>query len=121
MRALVFFIALTFYMAVSNVDSKPLEPAPIVYVMPRKHLNFPRTSLLEFSEHRNQNLKYTKVMVRKIKTMLNPALLGNIHIILLLSSIVRKLCSSQFLLEVERVFYENQSSNFVSSLVCGVF
>ncbi len=42
MKALVFFFALTFYMAVSNVESNPIEPAPIVFVMPRRRLDLPR-------------------------------------------------------------------------------
>ncbi|HUI30704.1 MAG TPA: hypothetical protein VLX91_10840 [Candidatus Acidoferrales bacterium] len=42
MKVLVFFIALTFYLAVSNAESKPSEPVPIVYVLPRKRLRFPR-------------------------------------------------------------------------------
>ncbi|MGC8594418.1 MAG: hypothetical protein ACP5MI_02290 [Candidatus Kryptoniota bacterium] len=42
MKALVFFIALIFYMAITNVDIKPRDPAPVVYVMPRKRLRLPR-------------------------------------------------------------------------------
>ena len=42
MKALVLFIALAIYIAVSNVESKPVEPIPIVFVMPRKRLTFPR-------------------------------------------------------------------------------
>lgn len=42
MKALVLFIAFAIYVAISNVESKPVEPAPIVYVMPRKRLVFPR-------------------------------------------------------------------------------
>lgn len=41
-KVLVLFIALTFYLAISNVESKPLDPVPIVYVMPRKRCRFPR-------------------------------------------------------------------------------
>ncbi len=42
MKAFVFLIALIFYMAITNVEVKPNEPAPIVYVMPRKRLRLPR-------------------------------------------------------------------------------
>ncbi len=42
MKVLVLFFALAFYMAISNAESKPVEPAPIVYVMPRKKLDLPR-------------------------------------------------------------------------------
>ncbi|MCL5034781.1 MAG: hypothetical protein M1395_06730 [Bacteroidetes bacterium] len=42
MKALVLFIALAIYVAISNVESKPIEPTPVVFVMPRKRLAFPR-------------------------------------------------------------------------------
>ncbi len=42
MKVLILFFAMAFYMAISDVESKPIEPAPIVYVMPRKKLNLPR-------------------------------------------------------------------------------
>ena len=42
MKAIVFFFAFTFYMAVSNVNSAPVDPDPIVFVLQRRKFEFTR-------------------------------------------------------------------------------
>jgi hypothetical protein len=42
MKSLVFFFAFSFYAAVSVIDARPVDPVPIVFVMPRRRLNLPR-------------------------------------------------------------------------------
>lgn len=58
MKTLVVVVALILYMAITNVEVKPIEPTPIVYVMPRKRLRFPRRrcpNLAKIGIHRDNS------------------------------------------------------------------